>query len=121
MALSCHPPSKKCFRDLFQELRPESIIRCRSHYKKIMESRYVNIKGRLKKCLEKVVHVSATADLWTATTTTTRRRSFVAVTIHWYTEELERRSGCLAIRRVKGTSSYDVISRLLEQISSQSI
>ena len=97
-----------------KRIRPEMDIRCRSFYKHTITSRYTDVKVGLKKSLEKVNHVCATADLWT-----TRRRSFLGVTIHWYTEELERRSGCLAIRRVKGTHSYDVIGRILEQIFSE--
>lgn len=52
-----------------------------------------------------------TADCWTS-----RRRSFIAVTVHWLTEDLLRKSGCLAVRRMKSIHNYSTIAKSLEEI-----
>lgn len=54
--------------------------------------------------------VGVTIDLWT-----TRRRSFLGETIHWFDENLNRKSACLAINRVKGHHTYDVLGRVIEE------
>lgn len=64
--------------------------------------------------LESASWVCTTADAWTS-----RRRSFVGVTVHWLTPDLVRKSGCLAVRRVIGTSNYEVLAKLLESVNAE--
>lgn len=65
----------------------------------------------MKQKLDKASWVCTTADSWTS-----RRKSFLGVTVHWLTPELKRVSGCLAIRRVIGKCDYEVLAKLLESI-----
>jgi len=64
-----------------------------------------------KEKLKMAKFVCTTADCWTS-----RRRSFIVVTVHWLTEDLLRKSGCLAVRRIKGVHNYSTIAKSLEEI-----
>nr|CAH0108254.1 unnamed protein product [Daphnia galeata] len=54
---------------------------------------------------ETTTHVSTTADMWTA-----RRRTFLRMTVHWIGSDLQRRTACLAVWRVIGSHTQDVIA-----------
>ena len=64
--------------------------------------------------LEQATYIAATADCWT-----TYQRSYLGETVHWFTKDLKRRSACLAVRRVRGTHSFDVLGKLMEEIHVQ--
>lgn len=64
--------------------------------------------------LEKATNVGVTIDLWS-----TRQKSYLGETIHWFDESLNRKSACLAIRRVKGSHTFDVLGRVIEEIHLQ--
>lgn len=61
--------------------------------------------------LEKATHVATTADMWAA-----RRKSFLCMTAHWIGSDLQRRSACLAVRRVISSHTYDVIASAIETV-----
>lgn len=75
---------------------------------------YARQKAILTTMLESASWVCTTADAWTS-----RRRSFVGVTVHWLTPDLVRKSGCLAVRRVIGTANYEVLAKLLESVNAE--
>lgn len=57
------------------------------------------------------MHVSTTAGCWTA-----YRGSYLGMTVHWLEDDLVRRSACLAVRRVTGSHTYNIIAKLIESI-----
>jgi hypothetical protein len=63
--------------------------------------------------LSQVNFLCTTADLWTAR----GGKSFMGVTFHWWSKSLERNSVCLAVRRVTGRHTYDVLARILDSIN----
>ena len=65
----------------------------------------------LKNELKTVNWVCITADAWSA-----RRKSYLGVTAHWFADDLTRRSACLAVKRIRGMATYDVIAKILEDI-----
>ncbi len=66
----------------------------------------------LKQKLSTVETLCTTADCWSS-----RRRSFLGVTVHWIDEStLERKGCCLAIRHITGRHTYDIIAKELEAI-----
>lgn len=74
--------------------------------------KFENRKQQLIDALSKCTDASTTADAWTC-----RRRSYLGEKIHWFDcDSLERKSACLGIRRIIGRHTYDVLSRLLEQL-----
>ena len=44
------------------------------------------------------------------------RKGFVGFTAHWYTNELKRHNACIAVYRVIGHCTYDVLAQLNESI-----
>jgi hypothetical protein len=61
--------------------------------------------------LKEAKSVFTTADCWTS-----RRKSYIAVTVHWYSTDLTRNSACLAVRRIQGNHDYSVLAHHLESI-----
>ena len=97
-----------CF--CYQELH-EVQDKDRRFYGKLLNSRFRRKKEELKAKLKEAKYVCTTADCWTS-----RRRSFLALTVHWYTEDLVRKSACLAVRRIKGTHNYSSLAKILEDV-----
>ncbi len=91
-----------------KRLCPKLRIKNRAFYRKKVSQAFIKKKAILKQKLDKASWVCTTADSWTS-----RRKSFLGVTVHWLTPELKRVSGCLAIRRVIGKCDYEVLAKLL--------
>ena len=99
------------FQILMSTVAPSLRIRSRTFYTNMLRSHFENRKVQLKKSLRLATYIGTTADCWT-----NRRKSYIAVTAHWYDDKLHRKSACLAIRRIRGTHSYDVIAKCIESI-----
>lgn len=86
---------------------------CRQTVTKQLEDRFTQKIAELKDKLAGVKHICTTADCWSS-----RRRSFMGITVHWIDETtLERKGACLAVRQITGSHTYDVIAKLLEQVN----
>ncbi len=64
--------------------------------------------------LQNALYVCTTADMWSS-----RQRNFIGMTVHWLVDDFNRRSACLAIRRFKGSHTYDVIAKAINDIHSE--
>lgn len=69
------------------------------------------IKESLISDMKTARKVCVTADHWTSF-----RKGYIGVTGHWYNSDNERVHACLALRRVRGSVTYDVIAELLQDI-----
>ena len=97
---------------MIANLAPSLRLRSRTYYyTSMLRSHFQDRKSQLKKVLQLATHVGTTADCWT-----NRRKSYIAVTVHWFDDKLHRKSACLGIRRIRGTHSYDVIAKSIESI-----
>ena len=99
------------FQILISSLAPSLRLRSRTFYTNMLSSHFEDRKCQLKKSLRLATYVGTTADCWT-----NRRKSYIAVTAHWYDAKLHRKNACLAIRRIRGTHSYDLIAKCIESI-----
>lgn len=81
---------------------------------RFIEDYYIKEMNGIKTVLKDTLYVCTTADIWSG-----KKRSFIGVTAHWITSDLQRKSKTLACRRFKGTHSYDRIAFLLEDIHSE--
>lgn len=70
--------------------------------------KYDDVKAKLKKLIEIEKFVCLTADIWT-----NKGKSFIGITIHFFDDELNRKSFLLAFRRMYGRHTYDVIAEML--------
>ena len=100
-------------REGFLELMGGLKISCkkRHFFTERLQREYSNSKTNLIIALEKATHVSTTEDMWTA-----HRRSFLGMTVHWNGSDLQRRSACLAVRRVIGSHTHDVIAAAIDSV-----
>ena len=88
---------------------------CRQTITKQLEKQYAVRKAELIEKLCTVDRVCTTADCWTS-----RRRSFLGITVHWIDNEtLERKGCCLAVRQVTGRHTYDVLAKLMSAINEE--
>ena len=86
--------------------------RCRQTVTNQLESRFKQRKQDLIDTLKTVDRVCTTADCWTS-----RRRSFLGITIHWLNKDtLQRHSACLAVKQVFGRHTYDVLAKFLSAV-----
>jgi len=86
--------------------------RCRQTVTQQLEKRFALKKSELKQVLSTVDVVCTTADCWSS-----RRRSFLGMTVHWLEKStLERKGACLAVRQIYGRHTYDVIAKAIHGI-----
>jgi hypothetical protein len=89
--------------------------RCRQTVTNQIEARFKECQQQLKDRLAKLDYVCTTADCWTS-----RRRSFLGVTVHWLDPvSLERKGCCLAVRQLFGRHTYDVLAKALESVNNE--
>jgi len=99
------------FRKLMERLCPNFHLRGRKFYRKEISNAFARRKSMLKAKLNATHWICSTADCWSS-----RRKTFIGVNVHWIDDQLRRQSACLAVRRITGKSSYDVLANLLEEI-----
>ncbi|XP_076295239.1 uncharacterized protein LOC143216244 [Lasioglossum baleicum] len=97
---------KKIFKELDMAKKMKPISR-RTIGRRINKL-YDETRDKIKTDLGNVEYVCTTADIWSG-----KHRSFLGVTVHWITENYERKSAALGCRRFRGTHSYDRIKHLL--------
>ena len=86
---------------------------CRKTLAKRLQAKYVAAKENIVDHLLKLNHGCTTADLWTA-----HGKSYLGMTCHWlHPTSYERNSICLAIRRVTGRHTYNVVASSLDSIN----
>jgi len=73
---------------------------------------FEDTKEKIINDIKNIKYVCTTTDVWSS-----KKRSFLGVTIHWIdVDNFQRRSSSLACRRFRGTHSYEKISDLLQDI-----
>ena len=78
-------------------------------------TKFARNKRELIEKLKTVECVCTTADCWSS-----RRKSFIGVTIHWLEQEsLQRKGGCLAICQLSGRLTYDMLAKTLQSINTE--
>ncbi|XP_062534372.1 uncharacterized protein LOC134203535 [Armigeres subalbatus] len=81
-------------------------VGCRQSLTKRMDDRFQEMLEKMKKQLLSVKYVATTADCWTKF-----RRSYLGMTLHWIDEDTtERKSAALALKRIKGRHTADVLA-----------
>lgn len=73
-----------------------------------INSNYERIKTNLKTKIAEAKYVCTTADIWT-----NKSRSFLGVTIHFFDNNLERKSYLLAFRRIMGRHTHSALGEIL--------
>lgn len=110
--LPFHCVERGPYLQFFKSTSPDFTVMTRRTLMSRIKKKYTDLKSKLISCLEEADSVATTCDLWSC-----HGRSFIGVTAHWIDKNaLERKSGVLACRRVKGKHTYDVVGSLLSSI-----
>jgi KRAB domain-containing zinc finger protein len=104
--------SLQAFKEMIIGLQPNRSVMSRAVLRTRIMNKMNNLKGKLIDILREQQFLATTADCWSAF-----GKSYMGVTVHWIDRgSFERKSACLALRRMKGKHTYDVIANALQQI-----
>lgn len=111
--LSVHHVDTDAFRRFIHNITQGRLSpACRQTLTKQLEERFNGRKQDLQDTLRMVNRVCTTADCWTS-----RRRSFLGLTVHWIdSNTLAWKAACLTVRQLKRKHTYDVIAKALEEV-----
>lgn len=76
-----------------------------------MCDQYDKIKSNLMHLIEKAKYVCITADIWT-----NKSKSFMGTTIHFFDDDLNKKSYLLAFRRIHGRHTHQTVAEMLLSI-----
>jgi hypothetical protein len=110
--LSLHTVELPAFRNLITGLQPNKKVMSRDTLRNLLQDTASQMKVRLEAILADQKFVATTTDCWTSF-----GKAYLGITVHWIDRQTrERRSACLALRRMKGSHNFDVIAKMLEDI-----
>jgi len=102
------------FKTIFENIRITKKVNILSRRKlgKKIQDLFEENKGNIVNDIKDIKYVCTTTDVWSS-----KKRSFLGVTIHWIdVDNFQRKSSSLACRRFRGTHSYDKIADILQDI-----
>lgn len=102
------------FLQFMADLQPGRTVLCKPTLVKRLQEKFKEMKTHVTQEMGKVEHVCTTADMWSEA-----KKSFLGVTAHFLTPDLERMSFALACRRIQGRHTFDVLAQHLEEILSE--
>ena len=103
----------EAFRNLMQRMQPNRTVMHRSTLRTRIDSMMTQRKVQLTALLTQQKYVATTTECWSAF-----NKSYIGITyIHWIDHStIQLSSACLALRRLKGHISFDIIARALEKV-----
>ena len=90
-------PSKKC-------PGPDKIV-------SLVDENYLNLRDNILDELSKALYVALATDAWSA-----NHKNFAGYTATWLDEALVRKFAVIAIRRVKGAHTFEVVRKEIIEI-----
>lgn len=103
------------FIDLIKCLQPNRHVPTRAALRQVVVDKTRDLKQQLTALLKDQTDVATTTDCWSA-----YGKSYIGVTVHWIKREtLQRQSACLALRRMTGSHTFDVIAAALDDIHAE--
>ena len=103
------------FKELIKTLQPHRHVMCRSTLRALLVAEAATMKEKLVSLLKDQAYVATTTDCWSA-----YGRSYLGVTVHWIDgDTLQRKSAYLALRRLQGSHTYDVIAAALDDVHAE--
>ena len=99
---------------LIKTLQPNCTVPTRETVKSKFDVMAKTTKENLCKEFLHVAHVATTTDCWTSSA-----KSYIGMTVHWFDKDLERQSAALACRRLRGSHSYALLAKSVNEIHSE--
>ena len=103
----------EAFKSLIGHMAPKLIVKSRKTYQNQAKSLFDSIKQVLVTEFTNAKYVCLTADHWSS-----HRKGYMGVTAHWcgHGDGEQRKQACLALRRILGRVTFDVIAETLQSI-----
>lgn len=105
---------KQSFVDLVKALAPNMTVMTRKTMAVRMKQAHTEMAEKLMKELQDIKYVCTTADIWS-----TNRKSYLGMTVHWISDGNARQSRALALRRIKGSHTFDCIAGMICSVHEQ--
>ncbi len=103
------------FVQLVTGLQPNRTVVSRATLRRNVTELAGQKRQKLITILKEQAYVATTTDCWSS-----HGKSYIGITVHWIeSDTLERKSACLALRRMKGSHTFDVIASVLEDIHTE--
>ena len=103
------------FKELITTLQPQRHVLCRTSLRALIVGDAATMKEKLISLLKMQDFVATTTDCWSA-----YGRSYLGVTVHWIDgETFQRKSAYLALRRLQGRHTYDVLAAALDDVHAE--
>lgn len=106
-----HHVESEAFRGFVAHLAPKLVVKSRKTYRDQMKLDFDAFKTELKASMAKAQKICLTLDHWSS-----RHKGYLGVTAHWYGENSNRKHACIAMRRIMGRCTFDVLAKLIESI-----
>lgn len=102
----------KSFNDLLDSIARRK-IRIPTYRKMIatISEQYIEAKKKLAIILGKQKYVCLTTDVWSS-----RAQAYLGVTVHFITDEFERKSFLLAFRQLRGKQTYKILAEAITNV-----
>ena len=104
---------RPAFVNLVCGLAPCRTVPCPKTISLKIEAKYKAMISDLVSQLAAANFVCTTADIWSAC-----HRSYMGMTVHWITDNLDRKSATLACKRFTGAHTYDRIAEVITEVHS---
>ncbi|XP_071634351.1 E3 SUMO-protein ligase ZBED1-like [Temnothorax longispinosus] len=104
--------NKEGFKVLMKTVAPLYCIPDRKTLTKLMDNRYVEAKECYKSTLEKALSYTLTCDNWTDCTF----QSYLGVTIHYLSEDLVMKNGCLGVFPLHTNHTAEYLTECLNSV-----
>ena len=109
--LPFHHVESAGFKNFMKVMAPDLKVKSRKVYSAKADHLFESHKKKLTEDLMFAHRVCLTIDHWSAF-----RRGFIGITAHWYTDNLVRKNACIALRRIEGRCTFNVLGKLIESV-----
>jgi hypothetical protein len=102
------------FIDLTSVMQPNRQTMSHAALRLQIKSKSKEAKDKIIALLKEQSFIATTCDCWS-----TYGKSYIGVTVHWIDDALQRKSACLALRRMNGSHTFDAIAAVLDRIHAE--
>ncbi|XP_060858223.1 uncharacterized protein LOC132935644 isoform X1 [Metopolophium dirhodum] len=78
---------------------------------KTIENDFQELSLKMKFEMSKCAHIATTADGWSIF-----KKSYIGITVTWINEDLSRSTRLLALRRLEGSHTYDILAKAMDAV-----
>ena len=102
---------KESFQNIVKLLDPTKKTPDYRNMVKLLDDKYNGMKEKLLEELAKAVYVSVSTDAWKG-----NKKNYAGFTATWFDENLVRNFAVLAVRRMRGHHTFDVVRKEITEI-----